>query len=325
VTVSGIVSRLCLTPVSTPAAVTVIVVSDHVTGGHQSWKDLRRALLSLGEQQVDAPFNILLCESEQFRHDLPADFTGLHARLKIAFFPDFASYAVKNAGVASVDTEFVAIMDADCVPKSDWLQRMLDAVRADPKIGAVSGRTIYPGKSFTVRACTLLGRSYADPGKRGPTRFIAINNAIFRRSAYLDSPLPVGIGTFSSHIQCGALERKGWSLFFDPEIEVGHDFDGWSMEADFRRNCGYGTIRTRLEDSSLPYAKLVRWGRFSIPLILAGKLIDSWRDCFRCGPQYGVRGLALLGTLLLSPPLHLLEIPGMLQAYRRNRLKSSFR
>jgi glycosyltransferase involved in cell wall biosynthesis len=311
---------------STLAAVTVLVLSDHVTDGHDRSNDIRRAIVSLRDQEIDEPFDILVCESEHLQHDLAPGLAGLHPRVRIALFPQDASYAIKNAGIASVQTEFVALMDADCVPQVDWLKRMLAAIRTDSKIASVSGRTVYPSDSFAIRACSLLGRAYADPGKPGPTRFIAINNAIFRRTAYLDHPLPVGIGTFSSHIQCRMLEQDGWSLYFDPAIEVRHDFDGWSMEADFRRNCGYGTIRTRLEDGSLPYGWLARCGRLSIPFILGGKLIDSWRDCFRCGDQYGVGGLELLGTMLLSIPLHLLELPGMLQAYHRVPLKhSSFR
>jgi glycosyl transferase family 2 len=306
-----------------PSAATVVVVSDYAAGGPEGWRDIRRVLRALSHQQIDEPFDILLCESEQFRADFPPDLPSLAPRVSVRFFEDYASYAVKNAGVAAAKSEFVAVLDADCVPQPHWLANMLAAIRADPKVGVVSGRTVYPGETFAIRACALLGRSYIDPGAPGPARFVAINNSIFRREAFLACPLPEGLGTFSSRIQSEALQRGGWTLLFDPDCEVVHDFEGWSMEADFRRNCGHGTIRTRLEDPSLPYARLARMGSISILPILTGKILDSWRDCIRCGRQYGLRAFQVPAAMLLSVGLHLLEIPGMLQAYRRTGLRTS--
>ena len=119
------------------------------------------------------------------------------------------------------------------------------------------------------------------------------------------------------------LIEAGWDLWFDPGIVVIHDFEGWSMEADLRRNAGHGTIITRLSDSSLPYAALVRMGRVSIPFVISGKIIDSWRDCLRCGQSYGVSPVSLPAAMLLSIGIHSMEIPGMLRAYNGAGLKRS--
>lgn len=312
-----------MTATTSPAVVTVVVVSDHVVGGRERWDDLSRAVRALSRHQTAEPFEILVCDSTCFREEMPPDFMRLDPRLRVHFVPDYGSYAVKNAGVALSGTEFVAMLDADCVPGPGWLDRLLAAVRTDATIGVASGPTTYPGTSFIRRACALLGRSYTNPGARGTTRFIAINNCLFRRAAYLESPLPEGMGTFLSRIQSESMRKNGWRLFFDPAAGVVHDYEGLAMEVDFRRNCGYGTIRTRLEDSSLPFARLARIGPVAIPFILAGKLLESWRDCIRCGNQYGIRRAALPAAMFLSIPLHLAEVPGMLQAYRRTRLRDS--
>ncbi len=95
------------------------------------------------------------------------------------------------------------------------------------------------------------------------------------------------------------------------------------MEADFRRNSGYGTIKTRLEDEALPYAWLARLGWLGIPPILAGKILDSWRDCARCGHHYDLRWYGLPGAMLASVAFHILEIPGMLQAFQDGGLEES--
>lgn len=304
-------------------SISVVIVSDYASGGPEGWKDIRKALTVLAEQDFTEPVETILCESERFRDNLPTDLKTIQPSLRVHFVSDSQSYALKNQGVRAASAEFVAILDADCIPDASWLRRLVSALRGQPKAAAVSGRTVYPGASLSVRVCALLGRSYLDLGHMGETRFIAINNCAFRREAYLAHPLPTALGTFSSHMQSEALRRAGWKLLFDPEIRVVHDFEGWSMEADFRRNCGHGTIRTRLEDPTLPYAWLARLGRPAILPILVGKLLDSWRDCIRCGRQYGVRWFELPVAMLTSVGVHLLEIPGMLQAYRDGGLRSS--
>ncbi|MBC7790337.1 MAG: glycosyltransferase [Anaerolineae bacterium] len=305
-------------------AVSVVIVSDYAAGGPVAARDLRAALSALAKQDFDEPAEFLFIESECLRDQLPTDLATILPSLRMMFFPEQESYPLKNHGVQAASAEFVAILDADCVPDPTWLRRLLSTLRGNASLAAVSGKTVYPDPSFSARICALLARSYLDPGHAGATQFIAINNCAFRRSAYLSHPLPIGIGTFSSRAQSEMLIRDGWTLWFDPEIEVIHDFEGWAMEADLRRNAGHGTIITRLADSSLPYAWLTRLGPISIAPILTGKIIDSWRDCVRCGRNYGVSWYALPAAMLLSIGMHGLEIPGMLQAFKGAGLKKSF-
>jgi hypothetical protein len=161
-----------------------------------------------------------------------------------------------------------------------------------------------------------LSRSYLDPGRRGLTRFISGNAACFRRDVYRQHPLPEGLGAFASRIQSEAFLRDGATLLFNPELVVVHDFEGWPMERDIRRNHGYSTIITRLVDDRLPYARLVGAGILAIPLIVAGKTLDSVRDCLRCFRYYNVKTYELPLALALTVVTHVLEIPGMLAAYR---------
>jgi len=128
------------------------------------------------------------------------------------------------------------------------------------------------------------------------------------------------MGAFASRIQSEAILREGGTLFFDPSLMVVHDFEGWSMERDIRWNHGYCTIITRLRDERLPYAKLIRAGVMAIPLIVIAKTIESVRDCFRCFRHYNVKTYELPLALILTVVTHLLEIPGMLAAYRGQTL-----
>lgn len=95
-----------------------------------------------------------------------------------------------------------------------------------------------------------------------------------------------------------------------------HASEGWPMERDKRRNHGYSTVITRLRDDRLPYARLIRIGVMAIPLIVAGKTLDSVRDCLRCFRHYNVKTYELPLAVALTVVTHVLEIPGMLAAYR---------
>ena len=311
-------------PIARSKGISVIIVSDHGAGTAKGREDIRAAAAALARQDFDEPAEFLLIESERFRSELSAELPLILPELKVHFVPDYTSYALKNEAVRIASGEFVAILDADSIPGPSWLRRLIAALRAHPQAAAVSGKTVYPEQAFSSRVCALLARAYLDPGYSGGTRFIAINNCAFRREAYLSQPLPTDIGTFASRIQSEALLRDGWDLWFDPEIQVTHDFEGWEMEADLRRNAGHGTVATRLKDTTLPWARLARLGPVSIPLMLAGKIFGSWQDCVRCWRPYGIRWFQLPAAMLISVAVHLLEVPGMLQAYDGRVLESSF-
>lgn len=308
-------------------SISVVIVSDYAAGEDGGWTDIRKTLAALAVQDLQEPAEFILCEAEEFRGRLPADFTEIIPDLKIMFAPGRASYDLKNAAVQAASSDLVAMLDADCVPRADWLRRLLDSLRAHPEAAAVSGRTTYGGESLGIRISSLLSRAYSNPGGDGPTtRPVSDNNAGYQRSAYLAHPLPANMGGFAAHVQSHELLREGYVLWFDSEIRVVHDFEGWPMEKDVRRHRGHSAVRTRLLDRSLPYSWLVRLGRIGIVPLLAGKILNSWWDCIRCGRAYGIRWYEVPVVMMASVGLNLLEVPGMLAAFRMGEFgKTCFR
>ena len=305
------------------ARLSVIVVSDYAAGEEKSWEDLRRALRAWAEQEDTPAEEFILVESARFKGRIPSDVLGLVSNMKVLHVDAESSYELKNRAVEAASGDWVAIVDADCIPSRSWLRVLRAAIVEHPDAAAVSARTLYPGRSHMERILGLLSRSYLDPGRAGHTRFISGNAAAFRRDVYRRHPLPVGMGAFASRIQSEAFLRDGATLWFDPDLMVVHDFEGWSMEWDIRRNHGYSTVITRLRDDRLPYAGLIRMGRIAIPLIVAGKTFDSVRDCSRCFRHYNVKLHELPLALALTVVTHVLEIPGMLAAFRRKSIQAT--
>ena len=298
----------------------VILTSDYHGGGDKSWADLRHTLAALACQDFDGAAEFLLVESAEYADRIPEDLEEILPTLCVVLSDAGSSYGLKNAGVEAAHAELVAILDADCAPKRDWLRRLVEALTSNPWAAVVSGRTQYEGTTRLERLLALHTRSYLDPGKAGPSRFISNNNAGWRRAAYLEHPMPTDSGAFANRMQSEAMLRAGFQFYFDPSVRVIHDFEGWPMESDIRRNIGFGTIITRMRDSRVPYAWLTRFGRLSIPAVVAGKMLNGFGDCLRCWRHYGVRWYELPLALALTPVLHLMEVRGMWEAFGGRKL-----
>lgn len=303
--------------------ISIILVSDYAAGGEKGWDDLSDTLMALARQTSSEPVEFILSENEKFAEDIPSDLIELLPSLCIVRSSHTGSYALKNHGVAQANAEIIAILDADCSPAPDWLAQLLKAFRENPDASAISGRTTYEGSTMMERVLALLSRSYLDPGHAGTTRFVSNNNAGWKRAVYLANPLPVDSGPFAARMQSEAVLRSGGKLRFDPSIRTVHEFEGWNMELDIRRNTGFGTMITRLRDPRLPWARLIRLGRVAIPFVVAGKTLNSWADALRCWRAYDVRPHELLVALVLAPILISLETPGMWAAYGNGTITDS--
>jgi len=297
--------------------ITVLIVSDYGASGKRTWNDERECLHALAKQDIDAPVEYVLCEEQGSEGKIPADLQAILPSLRISCFPVSGSYALKNAGARQSSAPYIALLDADCRPSQNWLRVSYETMQRRPEIAAVSGRTVYEKTGLLERILCLLSRSFLDPGRSGPTEFLANNGALILRSVYEAHPLPEHLGPFAGRIQSDSILRAGHTMWFDTAIRFVHEFEGWAMERDIRRNSGYGTVATRLEESRLPYAWLVRLGPLAIPFIVAGKTCDGLMACLRCAPQYGVRWYELPAAFALCALVHWMEIPGMWSAYRR--------
>jgi hypothetical protein len=304
-------------------AVSVIVVSDYAGGDAQAWNDLRSSLRALARQDMDEPLEVLLVESSAHASRIPNDLKVILPSLKVVACAATSSYALKNEGVRAAAAELVVLLDADCTPSRDWLRRALESMRAHPEAAAISGRTRYAGHGLDERILAVLSRAYLDPGAAGPTAFISNNNAILRRDVVLEHPLPTNGGPFAARLQSEAIRRAGAQLLFEPTMCVVHEFAGWAMERDIRRNIGYGTIRIRQLDPRMPWAWLVRLGVVSTPFFVLARTVDSWWDALRAGRHYGLRWFEQPIAFALAFVVHLLEVGGMLSAFRHEAITTT--
>lgn len=298
------------------ARLTVIITSDYAAGESKSWNDLRVALSAWVAQDDRPADEFIVVESERFRGVVPSDLLSIVPNCRFEYFDADSSYELKNLAVDLSSGDWVAVVDADCIPNAGWLRALRAHLAANPGAAVISAKTKYPGRTRLERLLSLLTRAYLDPGGSGASHFVSGNAACYRRDVYLAHPLPVGLGAFAGRIQSESILRAGGELRFEPAMIVVHDFEGWPMEFDIRRNHGFCTVATRLADQRLPYAGLIRAGVAATPFIVSGKMIDAWNVCLRSYRHYDVKLWELPLALALAVFLQILEIPGMLAAYR---------
>lgn len=64
-------------------------------------------------------------------------------------------------------------------------------------------------------------------------------------------------------------------------------------------------------------------GRIAISQIVAGKAFDSVRDCLHCFRHHNVTLYELPLPLAMTVVTHVLEIPGMWKAFRRELIQAT--
>jgi hypothetical protein len=303
------------------AVVSIVLVCDYVGNEEQAWEDARAALRGLAAQDFDEPVEYLLVERQDVA--IPDDVLQLLPGLQLLRTNAHASFAMKNVGARAAKADLVVLLDLDCIPEHGWLRAFVSAMRRHPTAVAVSGRTVHPGSGLTEKILGLLARGHLDPGRPGPTRYIANHNGGYRRTTYLAHPLPEETTAFTSSLQSEDIRRAGGQLWFEPAMRTVHTYAGWSSLRDICINGGYGTVLCRLRDPLIPYAWLTRLGIAAIPLFIAGKIIDAWSTCVRCARAYDVPWMALPYAFALAVLTRGMEAPGMLRAFRGAPLEAT--
>ncbi|MBJ7287705.1 mycofactocin biosynthesis glycosyltransferase MftF [Williamsia sp.] len=159
--------------------------------------------------------------------------------------------AARNLGAARVLTDFVAFLDSDVTPGSDWLPRLLGHF-SDEQVAMVAPRitAMRPDGGPMARYEAL--HSSLDMGRReGPvapgTRIAYVPSAamILRRSAFdgFDESLQVA----EDVDLCWRLRSDGWVIRYDPVALAEHDHRA-ALRAGLDRRRYYGTGAALLTD-----------------------------------------------------------------------------
>lgn len=130
-----------------------------------------------------------------------------------------------DASPAAANARFVAIFDADFVPRPDFLRRTIPALLADPRHGMAQARWEHLNRSYSVltevQAILLDGHFVGEHGGRHAAGcFFNFNGTagVWRREAILDAGGWAG-DTLTEDLDLSyRAQLRGWKFLFLPEV-----------------------------------------------------------------------------------------------------------
>ena len=239
----------------------VIPVLDNVVGLKRLIQTLRGMRVVVVDDGSAQPLGIddvvdLGCDVRVLRHDVSR-----------------GPAAARNTGLAACETDFVAFLDSDVVPRRGWLEALLGHF-CDPAVALVAPRIVGLGEPQSLMARYEAVRSSLDLGQReapvvpfGTVSYVPSAAIICRRSALIE------VGGFDESLKsgedvdlCWRFIEAGARLRYEPVALVGHDHRT-DLREWFLRKAFYGT-------SAAPLA--VRHPGKTAPLVLSGWTLLVW-------------------------------------------------
>ncbi len=131
----------------------------------------------------------------------------------------------RNLGAARSQADVFIFLDADCIPQPGWLKALIEAWKAHPDAGAISGAML-PYSSGFIRTCEQIARfhEYINTNRFEERNFLASFSLLVPYEAWRSS------GGFDSRLWATEdldftlrLRKQGWKLFFEPKSVVYHE------------------------------------------------------------------------------------------------------
>ncbi len=154
----------------------------------------------------------------------------------------------RNIGKTRARGEIIAFIDADAVPRADWIERICAAFERSPQAWGVGGSILDGSRGVAGRLEYLSNFSeYTGSKKSGRVSTIPTINVAYRRDAVRGIDfIPTTAGedtTFNAEIAV-----RGGILIFDPSIQVTHVPSRRGLRSFFRNQyrCGCAFVYPRM-------------------------------------------------------------------------------
>jgi len=236
-------------------------------------------------------------------------------RVRLAWSRDVNYCAAKNAGARAARGSVVAFIDGDCVPETQWLQRLVAVLDTD--VAAVAGRTRYADGTRLGRTFSVSDFGCVVGDERRHASGFSISNVAFQRDVLLAHPLDERIRRHGGcYLLFHQLRARGKTILYDDQARVAHgadDIRGWSFLGKHFWRGFDGVAAYRLDEQRVMRGTAVfrRYGLPGLVAITAHRILLDWRQLVRDRWQIGVRSWALPYVGIVGAGLRLVELVGM--------------
>ncbi len=235
---------------------------------------LARCLDALRAQQGVAPFRVIVCHDPQITGI--DDLATRYPEARILASPRGRSpFDLASAALRASDADVIVLTEDHCVPRNDWVRRMLDA-RA-PDRAAVGGRVeFHAGASAVDWAFYFVDFfRYAAPVPAGPSPRLSVCNVAYDR-ARLEAVRDVWGARFQETEVNEALRARFGTLWMEPASEVAMHRSVALRDALYERYA-FGRLfaRARIERVSAPQRWLYAALAPALPAVLLGRMMTK--------------------------------------------------
>ncbi|GKS58648.1 hypothetical protein YTPLAS18_21750 [Nitrospira sp.] len=154
--------------------------------------------------------------------------------------------ASRNAGAWRAHGDILVFTDADCAPRTDWLEQLLPPF-CDPSVGAVAGRIEATSSGSTLQLFSALYtlQSSPEPSRHTqwtptsggfPTANLAVRRPVMERLRGFDESIVI---YGEDYDLCARIYHEGYSIAYRPGAVVVHDHRT-SVCAVVRQAFGFG-------------------------------------------------------------------------------------
>lgn len=253
--------------------------------------------------------------------DVPAadreELVRRHHGLRVLASEKSNYFDAKNAGARAATGDFVALLDGDCAPAPDWLDRLVEAFR--PGVAAIAGKTRYTGRTWAERIFSIPDFAYVLDEGGGRASGFNINNVLFRREVLLAHPFdPRIVRNGGCYLLFHQLKAAGEEVLYTPHAQVSHgnDIAGFGfVRKHYDR--GHDSVAIyRLDDREVLRGTSL-FDRFG-PLALIGftgrRILLDWQRLGRHRRQIGIRTAAVPFYCAVAALLRSIELSGAIAA-----------
>jgi GT2 family glycosyltransferase len=183
----------------------------------------------------------------------------------------------RNLGLLAAGGELFLLLDADCIPRTDWLARHLARHRASEQV--VGGAVALKGSNYWAQSDNVsMFHEFVPqhpPGSRFllPTLNLSLRREVFKTVGGMDETFPGAAAEDADWTI--RIRRAGYRLYFDPSAVVAHApaRTTWGDVVRHWHNLGHNAVRVRLryaEEFGTPAgARRAGWWRLLSPAIAA--------------------------------------------------------
>lgn len=235
-------------------------------------------------------------------------------------------FEAKNAGAAAASGDYVALLDGDCAPDPEWIERLM--CHFAPDVAAVAGRTRYAGRSWAERIFSIPDFAYVVDAGGGRASGFNINNVVFRREVLLAFPFESRITRNGGcYFLFHRLKAAGALVLYEPEALVRHGNDvaglGFVRKHFDRGHDGVDVYRLD-RDSLLRGTRLFRTlGPLALAGFSARRTLIDWRNLVRHRRQIGIGVAQIPFYCAIAFMLRSIELCGAMKAVAFPRTRTA--